>query len=63
MLFQTWEANMPVDSILVSIAVCGVFLLFAVMLAWVEYRTTSWQRSRIAAQHTASAEPPRKKAA
>ena len=36
---------MPTDSLLLSIAVCGIFLLFAGVLAWVDHRTTSWQRS------------------
>jgi hypothetical protein len=55
---------MPTDSILLSIAVCGVFLLFAVTVAWIDHRTTRWQRSRISGKHTGpTAEPPRKEAA
>jgi hypothetical protein len=37
---------MPLDSLLVSAGVCFVFLLFAAVLAWADYRTTSWMRSR-----------------
>ena len=44
---------MPIDSILLSTAVCGVFLLFAVMVAWIDHQTTRWQRNRISKKHTA----------
>jgi hypothetical protein len=56
---------MPTDSILLSIAVCGVFLLFAVTVAWIDHRTTSWQRSRFSEKRSAPTmtEPSRKKAA
>jgi hypothetical protein len=55
---------MPADSLLISIAVCAVFLAFAGVLAWVDHRTTSWQRSAASAKSTASAtEASRKKAA
>jgi hypothetical protein len=37
---------MPTDSLLLSIAVCSVFLIFAGVLASVDHRTTSWQRNR-----------------
>jgi hypothetical protein len=55
---------MPTDSLLLSIAVCGVFLMFAAVLAWIDHRTTRWQRSRTSEKHTAPAtEPSRKEAA
>ncbi len=54
---------MPTDSLLLSIAVCGVFLAFAIVVAVIDHRTTSWQRSKSADKKTAAAEPPRKKAA
>jgi hypothetical protein len=54
---------MPIDSLLLSIAVCGVFLGFAVVLAVIDHRTTRWQRSRLAQKKTAAAEPVRDKAA
>ena len=53
---------MPTDSLLVSIAVCGVFLAFAIVVAVIDHRTTSWQRSK-SADKPATVEPPRKKAA
>ena len=37
---------MPLDAVLVSAGVCFVFGLFAVVLAWADYSTTSWMRSR-----------------
>jgi hypothetical protein len=52
---------MPADSLLLSIAVILVFLAFAVVLAWADYRTGSWLRSQAAAK-VAPAEP-RKQAA
>jgi hypothetical protein len=55
---------MPIDSLLLSIAVCSVFLIFAVVLAWNDHRTTSWQRSRASEKVGASAtESTHKKAA
>ena len=55
---------MPTDSLLLSIAVCGVFLAFAIVLAVLDHRTTSWQRSQGQADGKKSAsEPIRKKAA
>ena len=55
---------MPTDSLLISIAVLSMFLLFAVVLAWVDHRTTSWQRSRVSGSNTEPAtEAPHKKAA
>jgi hypothetical protein len=54
---------MPIDSLLVSIAVCGMFLVFAVVLALVDRRTTQWQRSKLAGTPTATVESRNKKAA
>ena len=55
---------MPSDSLLLSIAVCGVFLMFAVVLAWIDHSTTRWQRTRASEKYAAPAiEPSRKKAA
>jgi hypothetical protein len=54
---------MPTDSLLLSIAVCGVFLGFAIALAVIDQRTARWQRSRLAKRKTAAAAPARKKAA
>jgi sensor domain CHASE-containing protein len=46
---------MPTDSLLLSIAVCGVFLAFAAVLAWVDHRTSRWQRSRVSEKPAATA--------
>jgi hypothetical protein len=54
---------MPTDSLLLSIAVCGVFVGFAIVLAVVDHQTTSWQRRKLAERKTAATEPARKKAA
>jgi hypothetical protein len=56
--------EMPTDSLLLSIAVCGVFVMFAAVLAWVDHSTTRWRLSQ-ASQEPAAAttESPRKKAA
>lgn len=53
---------MPIDSVLLSIAVSGVFLAFAVVLAWTDHRTSTWQRGEDSKNHTAT-EPARKQAA
>jgi len=51
---------MPTDSLLLSIAVCGVFPVFAVVLAWIDHRTTRWQRSAVSEKHaTRASELPR----
>jgi hypothetical protein len=55
---------MPADSLFLSIAVSGVFLIFAVVLAWADRSTTRWQRAQASENRTSPAiEPPRKKAA
>jgi hypothetical protein len=56
------EVNMPTDSLLLSIAVCGVFLGFAAVLAWVDHSTSRRQRDKVA-DRPASAAPSHKKAA
>lgn len=38
---------MPTESILVSIGVCVVFLLFAFVVAWADHTTSKWIRSRV----------------
>jgi hypothetical protein len=54
---------MPIDALLLSLAVCGVFLIFAAVLAWIDHRTTRWQH-RASEKHTVAAtEPTRRKAA
>jgi hypothetical protein len=59
------ENQMPVDSLLVSIGVCAMFLIFAFAVAWADHMTTSqWLRSRAATkQATTDTEPPYRKAA
>jgi hypothetical protein len=54
---------MPIDSLLLSIAVCFVFLLFAIVVAWFDHSTTQWLRAKAAEKHASEAEPPRRKAA
>ena len=54
---------MPTDSLLLSIAVCGVFLFFAAMLAVVDHRTTTWRREKVESESKRAAEPVRKRAA
>jgi hypothetical protein len=63
MLYSTWEDQMPTDSLFLSIAVCGVFLLFAAVLAVIDHRTTSWQREKAARESERVAAPVRKRAA
>jgi len=50
------------DAFLLAIAICGVFAVFAVALAWADHSTTAWQRSQ-RVEHSVVAEPSRKKAA
>jgi hypothetical protein len=42
------EGLMPIDAILLSLAICSVFALFAVILSWTAYRTTAWQKKQSA---------------
>ena len=54
---------MPTDSLLLSLSVCLIFLVFAVVLAVIDHRTTSWQREKSAKQTRQTADPVRRKAA
>ena len=54
---------MPVDSLLVAIAVTCVFLLFAVILAWTDRTTTAWTRGRQQDAHLRTPASSPKKAA
>jgi hypothetical protein len=54
---------MPTDSILFSIGVCTMFLLFAIVLAWVDHTTSQWLNKAAAEQNSGMAEPPRREAA
>lgn len=54
---------MPTDSLLLSIAVCGVFLFFAAVLAVIDHRTTTWQREKSAKESARTKDSVRKKAA
>jgi hypothetical protein len=51
---------MPKDSLILSIAVCGVFPTFAAVPAWIDHSTSRWQRSRASKKQIG---PSRKKAA
>jgi hypothetical protein len=59
--------DMPTGSLLLSIAVCGVFLAFAAVLAWIDHSTSGWQRDQVAdkpaGKPVSAAAPPHKKAA
>jgi hypothetical protein len=58
------EDQMPADSLLVSIGVCLMFLIFAFAVAWADHTTTQWLRSGAATkQATGGTEPPYRKAA
>jgi hypothetical protein len=54
--------EMPTDSLLLLIAVAFVFLLFAIVLAWVDHSTTQWLRAKAAEKSTESERPYRKAA-
>jgi hypothetical protein len=54
---------MPTDSLLVSIAVCSVFVIFAVVLAVVDHRTTNRRRESVAKRAAEAADAVRRKAA
>jgi len=60
---MTREVQHATDSLLLSIAVCGVFLAFAAVLAWVDHTTSRWQRGKVADKPASAAAPSRKKAA
>ena len=54
---------MPTDSILISIGVCIMFLLFAFAIAWADHTTSQWLRSRSDAKQTSTPAQPNRKAA
>jgi len=53
---------MPADALMLSIAICIVFSVFAGVLAWLDHSTSAWHRPN-EAEKTSSAAPPTKKAA
>ena len=55
---------MPTDSILISIGVCLLFLVFAFAVAWADHTTSQWlSKKATTKQAAASAKPPYHKAA
>jgi len=55
---------MPMDSLLLLIAVAFVFfLLFAIVVAWVDHSTTQWLRAKAAETSATESEQPYRKAA
>jgi len=52
---------MPVDSLLISIGVCIVFLAFAFAVAWADHSVSQWLRDKASAEQ--AKEPPRHEAA
>jgi len=54
---------MPIDALLLSLAICFVFALFAVILAWTDHSTTTWQKKQTARAHAELPSVPSKKAA
>jgi hypothetical protein len=55
--------EMPTDSLLLSVAICFVFLLFAIVVAWVDHSTTKWLRAKAAEKQAPESEQPHRKAA
>jgi len=53
---------MPADALMLSVAICIVFAVFAGVLAWLDHSTNAWRRAN-EAEKTSSAAPPIKKAA
>jgi hypothetical protein len=51
------------DALLLSIAICCVFAVFAAVLAWTDRQTTRWQRERLAETNRTAADTSRKRAA
>jgi hypothetical protein len=51
------------DSLLLLIAVSFMFLLFGIVLAWVDHSTSEWLRAKAAEKQAAQSEPPHRKAA
>jgi len=54
---------MPTDTLLLLVAVCSVFLLFAIVLAWIDRSTSRWLRAKAAEKHAGESEQPYRKAA
>jgi hypothetical protein len=55
---------MPTESILVSIGVCAVFLVFAFVLAWADHTTSQWIFNKVnAKQEPEPAQKPDREAA
>ena len=54
---------MPTDALLLSIAICLVFALFAAVLAWLDHSTTAWLRAKRAEKATSPEAQSLKKAA
>jgi hypothetical protein len=54
---------MPTDALLLSLAIRGVFTLFAAVLAWVDHSTGAWLRAKKAATARSPEAQPAKKAA
>jgi hypothetical protein len=40
------EDRMPADTLLLSLAICAVFALFAGVLMWADLTTSRWMRNR-----------------
>jgi hypothetical protein len=57
------RGSMPTDALLLSIAICLVFALFAAVLAWLDHSTTAWLRARQAEKATSPQAQSSKKAA
>ena len=53
---------MPTDSLLLSIAIFLVFLVFAVVVAWIDHSTSRWLRARAAEKQPTEQEPYKKAA-
>jgi hypothetical protein len=45
------------------VTICGVFLIFAAVLAWIDHRSTRWQRSQASTKLSAPAVEQSRKAA
>jgi hypothetical protein len=54
---------MPAHSLLLSVAICFAFLLFAVVVAWIDYSTSQWLRAKAVEKHAGESEQSYRKAA
>jgi antibiotic biosynthesis monooxygenase (ABM) superfamily enzyme len=52
--------EMPAESIVISIGVCVVFLLFAFAVAWADHSVSQWLRDKTSAEQ--AEKPPHRKA-